>query len=103
MANKTKHTAGEWNRACDSYGKVQHSRKYDCVYTHVKGNGGDRIITVAARIENGRDADLIAAAPELLESCKLGLSTLRMYRNPTREEKTAITTFAAAIDKAEGR
>lgn len=60
------HTPGPWKMACDSYGKVQHSRKYDCVYTTIKGDGGDILYTVAARIENSKDALLIESAPELL-------------------------------------
>lgn len=63
---ESQHTGGSWDTACDSYGKVQHSRKYDCVYTVVNEGNGDRILTVAARIENPEDARLIAAAPRLL-------------------------------------
>lgn len=66
---KLKPTEGKWNHACDSYGKVQHSRKYDCVYSTIKGDGGMRLVTVAARIENGQDAKLMAAAPELYAAC----------------------------------
>ena len=58
---------GSWSSACDSYGKVQHSRKYDCVYTNVKGTGGDRLVTIAARIENHQDAKTIAAVPLMLD------------------------------------
>lgn len=65
-----KTTAGEWNHACDSYGKVQHSQKYDCVYSVVKGNGGDRLVRVASRIENGADARLMAASKELYAALK---------------------------------
>jgi hypothetical protein len=57
---------GVWQTACDSYGRVRHSRKYDCVYTNIKGNGGDRLVTVAARIENNADAQAIAAVPLML-------------------------------------
>jgi hypothetical protein len=63
------HTAGNWNNACDSYGKVRHSRKA-CVYTVIKGNGGDRIETVAARIPNWADAKLIRAAKEMYSALK---------------------------------
>jgi hypothetical protein len=66
---RTKHTPGPWSFACDSYGKVQHSRKYDCVYANVKGENGDCLVSIAARIENQKDACLIAAAPTLLEAC----------------------------------
>jgi hypothetical protein len=58
-------TGGVWNVACDSYGRVQHSKKA-CVYTKVQGpTGGDLLVTVAARIENWQDAKLIAAAPAM--------------------------------------
>jgi hypothetical protein len=57
-----KHTPGPWEFAADSYGKVQHSRKA-CVYTTVKGSGGERLVNIAQRIENWHDAKLIAAAP----------------------------------------
>ena len=58
---------GTWQYACDSYGKVQHSRKYECVYTNVTGEHGDRLVTIAARIENYQDAKTIAAVPLMLE------------------------------------
>lgn len=66
----TQHTPGLWDRAADSYGKVRHSRKA-CVYTTVREPAGDRIVTVAARIDNWADARLIAAAPELLDVARL--------------------------------
>ena len=56
-----KHTPGPWDLACDSYGKVRHS-KMACVF---KSGGGP---TVAARISNWEDARLIAAAPAMLEA-----------------------------------
>jgi hypothetical protein len=97
-------TGGEWNHACDSYGKVQHSRKYDCVYTVVKGNGGDRIVTVAARIENYADACLIAAAPAMLQALKFWVSI--DWTKP-QDAVGMLTGFVrqseSAIAKAEGR
>lgn len=55
-------TFGEpWNYACDSYGKVRHSKKA-CVYTTIKGERGERIVSIAARIPNWADAKLIVAA-----------------------------------------
>lgn len=62
-------TAGPWNYACDSYGRVRHSRKA-CVYA---GNGSvsKPLVTVAARIENWTDAKQIAALPDLLEFVRL--------------------------------
>lgn len=57
-------TTGEWFPACDSYGKVRHSRKYDCVATSgVDEHGRQFLKTIAARIEGGwNDAKVIAAA-----------------------------------------
>lgn len=62
----TAHTPGPWDFACDSYGKVQHSRKA-CVFTTVTEPAGDRLITIAARIDNWDDARLIAAAPVMAD------------------------------------
>lgn len=50
-----------WFHAADSYGKVRHSRKA-CVAAVVKGPGGERIVSIAARIENWEDARLIETA-----------------------------------------
>lgn len=65
------YTEGEWGYACDSYGKVLHSRK-SCVYTKIKGkNGdGDRLVTIAARMPSLADARLMAAAKELYAALK---------------------------------
>lgn len=62
-------TPGPWNYACDSYGKVRHSRKA-CVYA---GNGSKErpLATVAARIENWSDAKQIAAVPDLISFVRL--------------------------------
>lgn len=61
-------TGGNWHVACDSYGKVRHSKKA-CVFTTVRGlSGGDLIVTVAARIPCWTDAKLIAAAKEMLSA-----------------------------------
>jgi hypothetical protein len=62
-----KWTPGPWDWACDSYGKVRHSRKW-CVSAVVNGEGGERIVSVASRIESSDDARLIAAAPSLLHA-----------------------------------
>ena len=98
---EAKHTAGEWNRACDSYGRVQHSRKYDCVYTHIKGTtGGDRIVTVAARIENGADANLIAAAPDLLAALRDFQSQVRSNIKFDVKKHYSLMVADAAVTKA---
>lgn len=62
-------TPGRWEYACDSYGKVRHSKKA-CVYTNVTGPGGDRIVKVAAQVENWDDARLMAKAPNMLALLK---------------------------------
>lgn len=69
-----KTTPGPWDFACDSYGKVRHSKKA-CVYSTFKGEGGEHLQTIAARIPNWSDARLIAAAPDLFSACNalLGL------------------------------
>jgi hypothetical protein len=89
------HTPGGWDFACDSYGKVQHSRKA-CVYTTVIGpNGGEQLVRVASRIDNWNDARLIAAAPDLLEALR---GVLRVADRATAEFDAA----RAAIAKATG-
>ena len=95
-----KHTPGPWEWACDSYGKVQHSRKYNCVFTTVKGNGGDRLTSIAARIENSADARLIAAAPDLLEACKAAQQALRATSQREKDYSHECGLLKTAIDKA---
>lgn len=63
--SKSKHTPGDWDFACDSYGKVRHSRKA-CVYTRAMTPTGEVFIHIASRIPSWEDARLIAAAPGLL-------------------------------------
>lgn len=48
------------------------------------------------------DAHLIAAAPELLEACKLGLDLIRVLR-PRCDHHGEVIAMRAAIEKAEGR
>lgn len=62
-------TPGEWDFACDSYGKVQHSKKA-CIFTVVKKPSGDQIVTVAGRIGNWKDARVLAAAKDLYMALK---------------------------------
>jgi hypothetical protein len=69
-------TPRPWSFACDSYGKVQHSRKA-CVYGTEAGNGGDRIHTVAGRIERWDDAKLIVTAVNERDSLKREVEELR--------------------------
>lgn len=73
MANSQdiKLTPGDWDFACDSYGKVRHSRKA-CVYTsYPNEKGATMLVTVAARVANWDDARLMAKAKPMLEALKL--------------------------------
>lgn len=93
-------TKGPWDFACDNYGKVQHSRKYDCVYSHIKGEpGGDRLVTVASRIANAEDALLIAAAPDLLAACEF---TMQWFSDAGYPHAAPIARIREAIAKARG-
>lgn len=80
-----KHTGGDWDWAVDSYGKVRHSRKYSCVYTTISSPDGDRLVTVAARIENVADAKLIASAKALLAELDVRVGDLVMLRRAIEE------------------
>lgn len=62
-------TEGDWDFACDSYGKVRHSRKA-CVYTTVTKPGGDQLVSVASRVENWADARVLSAAKDLFLAMK---------------------------------
>ena len=75
---KSEQTAGDWNVACDSYGKVQHSKKA-CVFTVLKGKDGDQLVTVAARIPNWSDARVMAAAKDLYNALKWMSHTTEGY------------------------
>ena len=90
-------TKGPWEFACDSYGKVRHSKKA-CVYTNVRGPNGDRLVTIAARIPNWEDARLIAAAPLLL-------SALEAILHPDNERKVEFLSklqyYRAYIEQGE--
>lgn len=70
MSTEKSHTPGKWDFACDSYGKVRHSRKA-CVYTRMMTPTGEVFVHVASRIPQWEDARLIAAAPELLYALQL--------------------------------
>jgi hypothetical protein len=65
-----------WNVACDSYGKVRHSRKA-CIYTTVKTPTGDLIVTIAARIPNWDDAKIMAKAPQTHDAARAMLAALK--------------------------
>lgn len=92
-ATPAQHTPGPWDMACDSYGKVRHSQKYDCVFATIKVNNAERLVTVAARIENPADARLIAQAPRMLEiirkllnTCELNLDDMELATLQTIKE-----------------
>lgn len=98
------HTRGDWDFACDGYGKVQHSRKYDCVFASIRDEGGERLVTIAARIENPADARLIAAAPDLLAACEA--LHVRLFREQGGQENSPwaapLAVLSKAIAKAKG-
>ena len=72
---------------------------HDGFHVYVVGSRGETIAKVAATI-NG---PLIAAAPDLLEACKLGLSTFDVPHDvQPSHARTAINALIDAIAKAEG-
>lgn len=109
----SKHTPGPWSFACDSYGKVRHS-KLACVYAHVVDDrGSESLPHVASRIDNWDDARLIAAAPELLavaESIMLrghatGCASVASVDRPGARKAGCdclFKTASAAVAKARG-
>jgi len=60
---------GEWNHACDSYGKVQHSKKA-CVFTSFKTPEGDHLEQLAGRIGSWDDARVMAGSKDLYRALK---------------------------------
>lgn len=103
-------TAGPWEWACDSYGKVQHSQKYDCVYASVEEAKGTRIVRIASRIENNANARLIAAAPAMYEALKYALECLEELKKDEPSyhffhygDVSADEIARAALAQAEGR
>lgn len=88
-----KHT---WQFACDSYGKVRHSRKA-CVFTTIDGDNGERIVTIAARIPNWADAALIAAAPDLLTAARHALEYIEHNKACIIQSQTEATEYESAI------
>jgi len=94
-------TNGRWEFACDSYGKVRHS-KMACVYTKAKNENGEYLVTVAARIKNWDDAKLIAVAPELLTAlfnltCEVK-ATVSMSEHAIKDS-AGNTNFACLVNR----
>jgi hypothetical protein len=94
-------TAGNWDSACDSYGKVTHSR-HACVYSSANTPGGERLITLAGRIQNWDDARVMAAAKDLyialkyMNHCSDGGYCICPINNGMRPDKDHATTCADA-------
>ena len=93
-----KMTPGEWDFACDSYGKVQHSKKA-CVYTNTKNAKGETtgLISIAARIPNWNDARAIATLPELVGAARNLMAACRAYKVPDTFTQD-MTRILARID-----
>lgn len=100
--DRNTHTPSPWDFACDSYGKVRHSRKA-CVFQ----SGASTPTVVASRIPNWADARLIAAAPDMLEALRLLQAALSEYRLLDVRKRFSLSlahaAAGAAIAKAEGR
>ncbi len=93
MTNQTKHTPGPWNNA-GFYNEADMER----CYITSKGKGiawlyGDNDETIEA------NANLIAAAPELLEALKLAYQLLEDGYSDFQD----LAIMEKAIGKAEGR
>ena len=88
------YTPGPWDFACDSYGKVRHSRKA-CVYSRDLQDRGEES-KIASQIANWDDARVIAASPRMLASLRAILLTPAATDFVIREA-------SAAIAAAEGR
>ena len=90
----TKHTPGPWRVAASKFREA--CRQKVCVVTDTV-TVADCGIFLEERWDN---AHLIAAAPELLEACKLALSALSKEGN---EPGLVADTIREAIAKAEGK
>ena len=56
----------------------------------------------AIHAENAANARLIAAAPELLEACRIALEELNLWADTGADQEYSIGFLEAAIAKAEG-
>lgn len=92
---KSKHTPGPWRRTLDwtsRYKTIFADRNTQIAHLVVNGS-----VQTNSEIEG--NANLIAAAPDLLQACKDALLLAELYDI----EGAAIDAARAAIAKAEGR
>lgn len=98
MKAKTMHTPGPWR-----YGNS--SKNLDQFF--VGNNDYTKSIALidSFHVEHEANAKLIAAAPELLEACKLAIDELKESATALdgQSHETMIKILEAAIAKAEGR
>lgn len=93
---KRKHTPGPWR-----IGDAQNT-----VFGPPNGNPSPQTIAHLGVIDHEANGRLIAAAPELLEACKLAYESLRTKLGNVKKDFSAHVAFAAlgsAIHKAEGK
>ena len=101
-----KHTPGPWEY-------TKHATKYPDLFTYnIQQAQPDpdfnRVCGVTSELDSEADARLIAAAPDLLEACKIAANNLRDEVNGLRDESEEdwdyeIETLEQAINKAEGK
>ena len=80
-------TTGDWDFAADSYGKVRHSKKayiFSLLPINKQTGQGERIVTIAQRIPNWKDAALMAEAPTLRKLVADALSLMPLG-SPARQ------------------
>lgn len=75
-------TPGPWDHACDSYGKVRHSKKACVFAAGVNTDGVEVIASVAARIANWDDARAIAAVPQMIAVLQAAHAHYRTVPDP---------------------
>lgn len=90
--SEVKHTPGKWV-ACGSE---------DTLATWVEDDAGKRVCTMRKCEQDWRRAQLIAAAPELLEALAGIVSELKPFMGQGRMDET-INAARAAIAKATGK
>lgn len=88
------HTPGPWGR------NIPPISKYPVIYAGRNTHVAQVLTKATSEAEAEANADLIAAAPELLAACKAFESNYPMGINPGADE--AVRAAVAAIAKAEG-